>query len=363
LSTILDALRKLQRERTAAQPPRDLRGSVTDEIPGPRVTRRKGGRGVALGLVALLLAGGAGAGVWLYRSGKLSLPRGAAAPVTPPQAARAAPDDENAAAVFTPEEEAAMDAATAADGATDTPPQVAASPTPSPEAAAPPESPAAAQAEADAERARLAAIQKQAADAARKQAEAEAAAQARAAAEAAAAAQAAAAQAQAAAAPPPAPTPAPALHGLDTRAPEPESAPAPAPAETQTAMAAPTKPKAAAAPKAKPKPKPAPAKAARKTPPPEVTREVVRDEPAMDEPSRMAAAPSSPPAAFPIVRVESIRWHPVSERRVVSLKFEQENATDAHEGDIVAGVLVYRIDPGAVELRVGSTSRVIRPVP
>jgi hypothetical protein len=359
VSTILDALRKLQRERTAAQPPRDLRGSVTDEIPGPRVTRRRGGRGVAIGLVALLLAGGAGAGVWLYRSGKLSLSRGAAAPATAPQAAQAAAGDENGPAVFTPEEEAEMDAATAADGATDTPPQVAASPTPSPEAAAPPESPAAAQAEADAERARLAAIQAQAADAARKQAEAEAAAQAKAAADAAAAAQAAAAQAQAAATPP-APTPAPALHGLDTSAPEPESAPA----QTQTAMAAPPKPKAAAAPKAKPKPKPAPAKAARKTPPPpEVTREVVRGEPSLDDAPAMNAAPSSPPVPFPVVRVESIRWHPVSARRVVSLKFEQENATDAHEGDIVAGVLVYRIDPGAVELRVGSTSRVIRPVP
>jgi hypothetical protein len=45
------------------------------------------------------------------------------------------------------------------------------------------------------------------------------------------------------------------------------------------------------------------------------------------------------------------------------LQFEQQNVSDAHEGDIVSGVLVYRIDPGAVELRIGSTSRVIRPVP
>jgi len=40
VSTILDALRKLQRERTAVHPPRDLRGSVTDEIPAARPARR-----------------------------------------------------------------------------------------------------------------------------------------------------------------------------------------------------------------------------------------------------------------------------------------------------------------------------------
>ena len=63
------------------------------------------------------------------------------------------------------------------------------------------------------------------------------------------------------------------------------------------------------------------------------------------------------------MRVESIRWHPLAERRAASLRFAQQNVADAHEGDIVGGVLVYRIEPGAVELRVGSTSRVVRPGP
>jgi len=63
------------------------------------------------------------------------------------------------------------------------------------------------------------------------------------------------------------------------------------------------------------------------------------------------------------VRVESIRWHPLPARRVASLHFEQQDVRDAHEGDVVGGVTVYRIDPGSVELRIGSSSRVVRPIP
>ena len=66
---------------------------------------------------------------------------------------------------------------------------------------------------------------------------------------------------------------------------------------------------------------------------------------------------------FPPVRVQSIRWHPLAARRVASLRFEQQDVRDAHEGDVVGGVTVYRIDPGAVELRIGSTSLVVRPIP
>ena len=98
---------------------------------------------------------------------------------------------------------------------------------------------------------------------------------------------------------------------------------------------------------AKPKPKPA-------APVSEPARRGPESEPARRLPGSRG---------FPDVHVESIRWHPLAERRAASLRFDQQNVADAHEGDIVGGVLVYRIEPGAVELRVGSTSRVVRPTP
>ena len=78
---------------------------------------------------------------------------------------------------------------------------------------------------------------------------------------------------------------------------------------------------------------------------------------------RAADEPAPARAAFPEVWVESIRWHPIAERRVASLRFERQNAPEAREGDIVAGVLVYRIDPGSVELRVGGAQRTVSPGP
>ena len=122
------------------------------------------------------------------------------------------------------------------------------------------------------------------------------------------------------------------------RRPRPAAAPAVAPP-----------PKPVAKPKAAPKAKPAPPPARRPPPPPDSRSD--------------AAADALAPTAFPEVRVESIRWHPLAERRAASLRFAQQNVADAHEGDIVGGVLVFRIEPGAVELRVGSTSRVVRPGP
>ena len=330
MSTILEALRKLQREKQAVSPPRDLRGSVTDEFGAAR-GRRRGRGGVAtfaLVLVACLALAG-GAGFWLYRSGKLTLPHlGGAGPRAVAQAAApAAQPEEEGQGASEAELEAAereADAATAADPELE--PPVTANPTP------PPAEPPTPQAEAEAERTRLQAAQQQALAALQAQQAAEAAAQQQA------AAQQGAAQA-AAAAPPPLPTPAPAAAPVQTAQAAPPAQPAP-----QAKPAAVPKPKAAAAPKRAAKPKAKPVV-------PEIQPDVVAD--------------TTPDAAdpFPPVRVTSIRWHPLSARRLVNLRFEQQNVNDAHEGDVVGGVLVYRIDPGAVELRVGSTSRVVRPIP
>ena len=67
MSTILEALKKLQREKAAQSPSRDLRGSVTNEPPWPR-PRRRGGSGRALLLVALLALVGGG-GYWSWANG------------------------------------------------------------------------------------------------------------------------------------------------------------------------------------------------------------------------------------------------------------------------------------------------------
>src|SRR5258706_196210 len=219
MSTILDALRKLQRERTAAHPSRDLRGSITDEIPLPRSPRRSSRRGVALAGIVLLLAA-AGAGAWLVRSGKL--------------ARHSQPQVEAGAAADAPARE-------------------------------------------------------------------------------------------------------------EEREPDEREAPGwPwAPWRRRRRRQTPRRAR----------------RPARAEPPAGGRGRGGRPAPAADDPAA-AAVTLSPP-----VRVESIRWHPISERRVATLRFEQQNVTDAHEGDLVGGVLVYRIDPGAVEIRVGSTSRVVRPVP
>ncbi len=335
MSTILDALRKLQRERSAAHPSRDLRGSVTDEIPFPRPARRSSRRGLALAGIVLLLAA-AGGGAWLYRSGKLARFAGGQQ-VAAPAVAGAKNPAEGEAALEQMEREAAatdaeMDRATAAEA--EAPAAVAASPTPAEPAPAPAIDP---EAEARAERDRLEAAQAEAVAAANTQREAELEAAAR---------------ANPPAPPPPSvPVPLPAA----TANPAPESAaavPSVPPAAAPPTAAAAT-PAPAPKPKAKPRPKPTPkAETA-------ASESARRDEPAKygDDPAAAAVTP------FPPVRVESIRWHPISERRVATLRFEQQNVADAHEGDIVGGVLVYRIDPGAVEIRVGSTSRVIRPTP
>jgi hypothetical protein len=329
VSTILDALRKLQRERAAESPSRDLRGSVTTETPHTPRRRRRGGLAVWLVVVVvlLLLAGG---GYWLQQTGRLAGFTSARADAVDPDAV-----GDNAAAseaeLAEAERELANmpaepDVAALGEGGAVALPAEPIQPPPTEVAAEPavPDTP-----EIAAERARLEEALRNARAAQEAQAAAEAET-ARRAAEVAQAAQAAeiaqAAEAARLAALPPAP---------------------PAAATT------------ASAPLAKPEAK----KAVVAATPPAARKPASR--PARDPAPRYAAAGSgsTSSSAFPEVRVESIRWHPLPERRIASLQFEQQNAPEAREGDIVAGVLVYRIDPGAVELRIGSAQRIISPEP
>jgi hypothetical protein len=63
------------------------------------------------------------------------------------------------------------------------------------------------------------------------------------------------------------------------------------------------------------------------------------------------------PVAFPLVVLESVRWHPSAERRAARMRIDQAGPLDVREGDIVAGVLIELIRPAAVQLRLGANTR------
>jgi hypothetical protein len=106
--------------------------------------------------------------------------------------------------------------------------------------------------------------------------------------------------------------------------------------------------------------KPAPAK-----PPPTAQRpaQQVARAASSTQAGQGAAKPSSQAAesmsGFPTVTVSRVRWHPDPERRIAWIELEQAGPLEAREGDIVAGVMVRRIDPGAVEVQVGGSKRLI----
>lgn len=64
--------------------------------------------------------------------------------------------------------------------------------------------------------------------------------------------------------------------------------------------------------------------------------------------------------SFPDLRLEAVRWHPDSTRREARLLLDSSRSVSAHEGDVIVGVAVHRIDPGAIELRLGNTIRRLR---
>lgn len=85
-------------------------------------------------------------------------------------------------------------------------------------------------------------------------------------------------------------------------------------------------------------------------PAPDATAPTAPKEPAIEEPLA--------PLEFPEVRVVQIRWHPDATRREAQLRVADHPELVAHEGDIVAGLLVSRIDPDAVELRLGTETKI-----
>jgi hypothetical protein len=93
------------------------------------------------------------------------------------------------------------------------------------------------------------------------------------------------------------------------------------------------------------------------------TRPPVRElEPLASTPDSGSIVSSDPwEERFPDLRLEAVRWHPDSTRREVRLLVDATRSVFAREGDVVVGgVAVHRIDPGAVELRLGDSSRLLR---
>jgi len=83
-------------------------------------------------------------------------------------------------------------------------------------------------------------------------------------------------------------------------------------------------------------------------------------EPPEPEPSKALDAPLARDLPFPEVSLEAVRWHPDAERREARLMVDNRRPVDVREGDIIAGVAVRRIDPGAVELTVGASRMLVR---
>jgi hypothetical protein len=97
---------------------------------------------------------------------------------------------------------------------------------------------------------------------------------------------------------------------------------------------------------------------------PEPKRPAVRS--ADSRPVKAAPAPSArdegrevlSAVEFPTVVVESVRWHPSADRRVARMHVDLAGPLDVREGDMIAGVLIEKIRPGAVQIRVGGRTRI-----
>jgi hypothetical protein len=103
---------------------------------------------------------------------------------------------------------------------------------------------------------------------------------------------------------------------------------------------------ARAAPAPKPAPKSPPARSATPAPsPPDSGSRAERGD------------PLEAPIDFPSFTVSRIRWHPNPDRRIAFVELSDGASAELREGDILAGAMVRRIDPDAVELAVGGLRR------
>lgn len=132
-------------------------------------------------------------------------------------------------------------------------------------------------------------------------------------------------------------------------------APAPVPAEAKRSATQPAPAEAVARKKKKPD-------AAPPAEPPEIQPGPVAPRVVKAGSASSAEAEGSTllsPIGFPKVIVESVRWHPEAARRTARMQVDLAGPLDVREGDMIAGVLIETIRPGAVKLRVGERTRVV----
>jgi hypothetical protein len=151
---------------------------------------------------------------------------------------------------------------------------------------------------------------------------------------------------------------------------QPEGQPPAATAETGAGVSSLSPPRQPAppAPANRPPPRARPAAPAA-GPRPAATRPRRTRPPARAEASsNLTPGRSSPPAGepgyvdpvvFPALAVNSVRWHPDPARRQATVEVDGVVAIAAREGERVGGALLSRIDPGQVEFRIGTRAKVV----
>ena len=109
---------------------------------------------------------------------------------------------------------------------------------------------------------------------------------------------------------------------------------------------------------------PEPATAAE--PVPTTPAPVIAAEPVPVTPEPATAAEPVPMVPQPVTtaapsraEVVNLRWHPSAERRLVRIRIDDSGPYDLHEGDVIAGVLIYRIHPASVEVREGNQTKML----
>ena len=83
------------------------------------------------------------------------------------------------------------------------------------------------------------------------------------------------------------------------------------------------------------------------------------------EPERPRDAPAAVTTGvqFPVVEVQSVLWHPDPTRRQATILLDGQLTTDAREGDLIGGVFIDRIEPGSVEFRMGQERKRVAMAP
>lgn len=168
-----------------------------------------------------------------------------------------------------------------------------------------------------------------------------------------------------------------------TPRPTPRAAPRPAPRPPSAATARPAERQVTVVPgRGGPRPAPSPARSAnpkagtaqiipasgpRTTGSAPSLRDDLQREPLISPPPELPPAPARHGpgeveeswlgVSFPDIRVDSVRWHPDPARRTAKVQFEAAGPLEVREGDIVAGLLVTLIDPAAIEVQLGENRK------